>query len=405
MTVEVAENGSKASQAAEVQARRGEILAELQRILQDQQFRHSKHYTSLLRYVVEQTLDGRTGHLKERVLGSEVFGRDPGYDTNQDPVVRTSACEIRKRLAVFYRDDPPESELRIDLPAGSYVPEFRFTVAGAQPVAAQAAPPDLITEPARLVRRWLRWAWALVPLTAIVLIGGWFFRGSSNRGLDRFWTPLWNSPQPMMLCVSEAGPAGVPEAPASQVDAVAILSERVTFADAITTAKLVGLLRERGKTYEIRQAAHLTLANLRRGPVTLIGGLSNPWSMRLQEGLRFYIERDDAKGVYRVRDRENPAENRWQIDVSKPASELREDYAVISRIADPLTENTVLILAGLGKAGAAAAGEFVTEPAHLRDLENHEQSGWGRKNLQAVISTTVVNGEAASPHIVATSFK
>ena len=31
-------------------------------------------------------------------IGHEVFGRDPGYDTGQDPVVRMTATEVRKRL-------------------------------------------------------------------------------------------------------------------------------------------------------------------------------------------------------------------------------------------------------------------------------------------------------------------
>ena len=404
VTVITAQAGHTASPGEEAHLHREKILAELQRILQDPHFRHSKHYSSLLRYVVEHTLDGQTAHLKERVLGAEVFGRDPGYDTNQDPVVRTSACEIRKRLAVFYRDNPCESEFRIDLPAGSYVPEFRCVAAGAQPAAEASLPSRPETRPHRGLSAGiigLRWLWAVAAFAAILGLVFWNRANSANGALERFWSPLWGSSRPVLLCVSETGPAMASVPPHVLADAFTMSSEPVSFTDASTTARIAGLLREHGKSYEVRQAERLGLADFRRGPVTLIGGFNNPWTLHLQERQRFYIERDDATNLRRIHDRENPAENRWQTDLSKPASELREDYAVISRIADPLTESTVVILAGLGKAGAAAAGEFVTEPAHLRDLEIRTHSGLNRKSLQAVIATTVVNGEATSPRIVA----
>jgi hypothetical protein len=100
------------------------VLAQVERIVASPLFRNSKRYTGLLRYVVEQKLEGRTDVLKERLLGIEVFGREVDYDTNHDPVVRTSAVEIRKRLAQYYDDASHRDELRITLPAGSYTPEF-----------------------------------------------------------------------------------------------------------------------------------------------------------------------------------------------------------------------------------------------------------------------------------------
>src|SRR5665213_3111835 len=101
------------------------VREQLDRILASPLFKNSKRYPSLLRYVVEQVLDGHGSELKERTLGIEVFGRVPDYDTNIDPVVRISAAEIRKRIAQYYHDSGHVDEIRIDIPLGSYVPEFR----------------------------------------------------------------------------------------------------------------------------------------------------------------------------------------------------------------------------------------------------------------------------------------
>ena len=110
----------------ETDAGRHAIHEQLERLLANVRFKNSKRCPSLLRYLVENTLDGRTEHLRERSLGIDVFGRPQDYDTNADPIVRATAGDIRKRIAQYYHEPGHENEIRIDLPSGSYVPEFRL---------------------------------------------------------------------------------------------------------------------------------------------------------------------------------------------------------------------------------------------------------------------------------------
>src|SRR5580658_3386445 len=109
---------------AETEVEREAIREQVALIVSSPLFSHSKRFPNFLRYTVESALRGDAGHLKERTIGVEVFGRDPNYDTNLDPVVRMTAVEIRKRLAQYYKAPGRETEVRIDLPAGSYIPEF-----------------------------------------------------------------------------------------------------------------------------------------------------------------------------------------------------------------------------------------------------------------------------------------
>jgi len=97
-----------------IHEQRDAIREQLARILASSLFKHSNHYRVLLRYIVEQALEGNPGPWKERILGVEVFGRDPLYDTNLDPVVRTSACEVRKRIAQYYSEPGRDLEIRIE---------------------------------------------------------------------------------------------------------------------------------------------------------------------------------------------------------------------------------------------------------------------------------------------------
>lgn len=100
------------------------MLHELEEVIASPHFCNSKRYPALLRYIVENTLDGKSDLLKERTLGIEVFDRPATYDTNADTVVRYTAGEVRKRLLLFYSEGEHGSGIRISLPAGSYVPEF-----------------------------------------------------------------------------------------------------------------------------------------------------------------------------------------------------------------------------------------------------------------------------------------
>src|ERR1700733_4317798 len=104
------------------------VREQLKRLLAHPLFTNSKRYPVLLAYTVEETLLGNAGELKERTIGVEAFGREPSYDVNLDPVVRTTAAEVRKRLIQYYYNTDHTGELVIEIPVGSYVPLFRDTV-------------------------------------------------------------------------------------------------------------------------------------------------------------------------------------------------------------------------------------------------------------------------------------
>ncbi len=62
--------------------------------------------------------------------GGGFFGRSPDYDTNADPVGRISAGEVRKRIAQYYHESGAHSRVQIEIPLGSYMPEFQLATKG-----------------------------------------------------------------------------------------------------------------------------------------------------------------------------------------------------------------------------------------------------------------------------------
>src|SRR5260370_5066266 len=100
------------------------VRAQLERILDSATFADTERASSFLRFVVERTLEGRAGEIKESVIAVEVLGRNPSFDSKSDPIVRVEAGRLRDRLGSYYRADGEMDGVLIALPKGGYIPEF-----------------------------------------------------------------------------------------------------------------------------------------------------------------------------------------------------------------------------------------------------------------------------------------
>src|ERR1700722_328379 len=102
-----------------------ELLQEhLREVIAGPAFKASQRSGQFLKYIVDQAIAGHFESLKERIIGVELFGRSPTYDTGEDAIVRVTASDVRKRLLQHYGKDGAASEFRISLPLGAYIPEI-----------------------------------------------------------------------------------------------------------------------------------------------------------------------------------------------------------------------------------------------------------------------------------------
>jgi hypothetical protein len=381
---------------------------QLERLLASPLFQRSKRCTPFLRFIVLESLKGRAAELKERRIGMDVFQRDPAYDTSADPIVRTTAIEVRKRLAQYYQDVAREQEIRIELVAGHYAPQIRLPNAASlgggiesEPAVLQV-PLTLATEPVQSSKphpRRFRLVWISVIVVAVAVLGSIFAMSSRPDPIDVFWRPLWNSADPITVVIGDALDGVFSDAPPMAENA---RETRVGFVDSIVQAEVAGILEAHRKRYDIRLAGSTTLADLRRAPAVLVGALNNVWTMRFQDQLHFAIRTDGNQMC--IEDRQKPDAARWVSDLRTPYLKRNVDYGVIARFLDPKSQQQVLMLAGMGGGATRAAGEFVTQFRHLKALAERAPSDWGRKNLEVVIAVDLVNGNIAPPRIVATYF-
>jgi len=390
------------------------VREHLDRVLSGSAFRQSRRYAAVLRFMVERGLEGSEPHLKEREIGSEVFGRAPDYDTSTDHVVRSAAAEVRKRLAQYYQEDGVNDFLRIDLHRGSYVPQFRV-VSEQEPLLRPTLEetcrlPDPVA--ASTPSRWRPRIWQIGLLASIALLLGVAatrLAHQTDSSINHFWNPVLASNKTVLLCAGTIGgghQAGSPPSPDSRMTLNAFHvfdHETVHMDDAETLARLTGFMGSRGKPYQIASQSQATYADLQRGPVVLIGLMNNDWTERLVRDLRFSVVRNPPN-IVTIRDRNNPAGNQWSVDYAAPYLNLTKDYAILDRLTDPKTGQVVITVAGLSVFGTLAAGRFATDPDQIKAIDAIAPSGWGQKSLELVLSVDVIRGVPGRPVIVASRF-
>jgi hypothetical protein len=410
----------------ETEMERAAVRDQLERILATPLFRNSKRYTGFLRFIVEEALAGRADQIKERTLGTDVFGRKPDYDTAEDHVVRTAASEVRRRIIQYYAHSDHEREVRIELPAGSYAPRFnpsKTASNGANETVLLQAPSKGL--PAS--RLWLFSGLALL-LGALILFAVLRWNPGPVAALDEFWRPVLETADPVIVSIGQGGdmtgvrpPPGVPErlmsneanesprdptAPPLSISGLAWLRcERVNLADAVTAWRICSYLQSKSRHPKFQGECGTDYSELRSGPVVLIGAINNAWTRRLMGRLRYTFDIDRTNFVMTIRDEQNPSQSVWKVDGNLPSSQMTEDYAIVTRVLDPSTERMVVVAGGLTKYGTLAAGEFLTDGKHLAAFAQHAPKGWEHKDLQIVIATKVIGGHSGPPEPIASWYR
>jgi len=425
------------------EAARPQIEACAEDILRSGPFRTSRQCQDLFWYVVEQSLAGSDESLRERVIGIEVFGRAPDYDTAGDPVVRLRAADVRKRLAQYYQGRKSEpGDWWIEIPTGSYKAQFHPPEAVPAQIklaatAVSPGPPATVSaeavgpKPAGTGNP--RWPWLVasgcglaLALAALLLVRASY---RAPTAFDLFWSPVLENSRPVLICtgsnrvyllseeararyrkghpLTEEGTPNleilVPKEDLKSLtgqDFVPVHDTYLTVGDASATAELSSLLTGRKHAFDLRFGSDLSFGDLRGGSAILIGAFNNSWTLNMTNDLRYAFSEGDTPAMH-VQDRTDPSRSWWPKIAN---GRFSEDYAIVSRILDSKTGNVLFTIAGLDHTGTRAAGDFVTNPELIANLAKQAPRDWSKKNLQVVLHANVVNGIPGSPTIVAYQF-
>jgi hypothetical protein len=390
--------------------------------------------------------------LKERVIGVELFGRSPDYDTGEDAIVRVTASDVRKRLLQHYGQYGATSGLRITLPLGSYVPvithENRPSVNGAPATVAEDPPHSstanrLEPEPNEVVasvssdkqehqssrrRFWLIAAVAILCAVGLFAGGQWlgYQNALSTNPLlaGSPWRVFVNSPRLTHIVFSDPAMVEVEELTGHQISASDYanhqylpdpntLSPEVTRAynvilrdgisaaavDPPITMEIAALGQNLAKKLRVGSARNLRMPDLQTDDnfVFLGSPRSNPWTSLFSDQLdfRFVFNKDALQEIihnYRPR-----AHEMTEYLPTALGGGTGKTYAIVALLQNPDQNGQVLLLAGVDAEGTEAAGRFVTDlPRFTKALD---QCGETRPGALSHFEFLLrLNTMAGSPH-------
>jgi serine/threonine-protein kinase len=258
----------------------------LDRVVASRSFAVSPRQAAFLRFVVEETLEGRGAQLKETTIAFQVFGRPASFDPRFDSIVRAQATQLRRRLRQYYSDGV-EDEVVIDIPTGSYVPVFHL------PAAAVAAEPAGPKPPAWQVPA------VLVSLLLLAVLAAWLL------------LPAWRHGPPSMAVLPFTDLDGVPENAHIADGFVEDLTTDLAEAPGLRVVARTSAFEFRGKNEDVRGIGkRLDVGAVLEG------------SMRTENGrMRVTAQLIDARTGYHL----------WSSSYEREMSGLRDVAADIQR--------------------------------------------------------------------------
>ncbi len=397
-------------------------------IVDGEAFRGSHRSAQFLTYIIDQALAGHFESLKERMIGIELFGRPPSYDTSEDAIVRVTASDVRKRLLQHYGKYGLASEFRITLPLGTYVPDILHepqTKSGTPAewknqgeasgtlhgpsrhsdpsLAARTMPGAETQDPAvphrefdrthGTTRRWIVFA----ALLAAVNLSLWAFfamrlsKAAAAPPSLPPWSALFSSAHPTHVITSDpdlfaiqilahrsisvsdyANHRYLPEhntlSPELKDLCTQLLSgDKASNVDAQITAEIGRLAQTYSRRIDVQGARNIQFSNLKTDDNFIFLGspATNPWASIFDAQLDFRFDSAPVPGGGIIRNVRPAAGEQATYVPTARGGATGDSFALVAFVANPDQSGQVLLLAGLTREGTQAAGNFVADPVRL----------------------------------------
>ena len=185
----------------------------MRRVASSETFEKSPRLRAFFLHVCRCALEDKSEEATEQQIGIFVYGRPPGYNPNDDNIVRSQARVLRMKLEHHFANEGLDEPYVITIPKGRYLPTF-------EPRAVVPIPrPEILAQPERKPRS-APWIWiGAAALLALVAIGlGYRLYQSKSKPADT----ADYSTTPM---VPDNVPAQEGSAPSSNDRRVAVASE------------------------------------------------------------------------------------------------------------------------------------------------------------------------------------
>jgi hypothetical protein len=125
----------------------------VRRVASSVTFEKSPRLRAFFLHVCRCARENKSEEATEPQIAIYVYGRQPGYNPNDDNIVRSQARMLRMKLEHHFANEGKDEPIIITIPKGQYLPTFETRSKELQAEPAQA-PPRLLVAVERKPRRW-----------------------------------------------------------------------------------------------------------------------------------------------------------------------------------------------------------------------------------------------------------
>lgn len=361
------------------ESQKRQILSE---ILESPEFKESKRYTELLKYLTEETFTGNVP--KEITIGIQFFGKDPSFDPKEDPTVRVYLNNLRKKLEHYYLTSEKHHPYRLSVPKGHYQVEFKLE-------AEKPAAPEKSRLPLYLFAG-----------LAIVfsLLAGYFARGflTPSQEPAAVQSPIWKefvapNGRPTLVVLGdffflyERTPDGKPGNFVRDMkintpeDFRQIVKQDPTFSKRYVQSdftflrpsatwgldQILPVLQHSPNGYSLKLSSRFTVDDLKSNNVVFVGSFKTLYG--LQKFLHvFGLEYTITPASFKIRGERNDSAKVFSPSDIKGGS-YEKDFAVIAKGAGP-DGSTILLLLGFADSGVIESARAATDPMMLETIKS-----------------------------------
>ncbi len=372
----------------------------VERVVAGSTLKNSPRLQELLQYLCECALNGPEIPVKEQQIGIAVFGRSPGYDTNQDTIVRVGVSKLRKQLQQHFLSDGQHEPIIIEIPKGSYTPRFQpreevyedHAVPPAESRSWRTAALVLAVLLALSLAfaAWMGWQRFREPAATVTsaptpyqahLWKQWLGNGRHTHIVTSdanvlFFSNLMGRTATLAEYRAQAYPFNLFDLYVKDPEVRAVLTRYMrsyltTTQDGIVTAQLADLASRYQLPYTVVYARDLRLQPEIRDNLVLLGHRKgNPWVELFEHRMNFVFAWDPETSSGMLLNR-NPKPG----EKDRYTTEGGRTYGTVFCAPEPDGGATVIVLAGSDMTGIEVAARFMADEGASRKL--HQELGIG----------------------------
>ena len=388
-------------------------LSVLEEILASPEFKDSKRYQDLLRYLVEETMAGHTP--KEITVGIKFFEKGSSFDPKEDTTVRVYINNLRKKLDHYYLTSTVKNPYQLVIPRGHYSVQF-IEKKIKEPVHLSDVVPNksvlftgkflvlylilvfisgigvtllfLKFQQPKVAQNNLIWNEFVKPngRPTLVLIGDFFFLYQrSDSGVGRFIRdPRINTPEDYKQMIKD-----------NPIFAKEYVQSNFTYlrpSSCWGLSYLIPYLQNSPNGFSLKLASQFTMEDAKTNNIIYLGSFKNLYNLqKILQNFNIDYKLSPAGFYVNVHD-----SVKYFSPIDSKGGNYEKDYSIVAKAQGP-EGSTIILLLGFADTGIIEAARFISDPKVIE--ENFLNSDSSNPYFTAVIETEGINQSINKAHI------